>query len=89
MLTYELYDFFGYVIGNANMYLLCVMKIGIFFNLYIWDSNIVIHMVEFQELSYLTRDLSLAEKKINVGTSWANAQIVTTLFHSKFSKVSF
>ena len=30
--------------------------------------------VEFQELSHLTRDLSEAEKKINVVTSWANAQ---------------
>ena len=68
--------FFGYVIGNANKYVLCVIKIGIFFNLYIWDSNMEIIgiCVEFQELSYWTHDLSQAEKKINVVTSWANAQ---------------
>ena len=31
--------FFGYVIGNANMYELCVIKIGIFFNLRIKYSH--------------------------------------------------
>ena len=36
--------------------------------------KILIFCVEFQELSHLTRDLSKAEKKINVITSWANAQ---------------
>ena len=30
--------------------------------------------VEFRELSHLTRDIYQAEKKINVITSWANAQ---------------
>ena len=30
--------------------------------------------VEFRELSHLTSDLSQAEKKINVVTSWVNAQ---------------
>ena len=36
--------------------------------------QVLIFCVEFRELSHLTRDLSQAEKKINVVTSWANAQ---------------
>ena len=35
---------------------------------------VLIFCVEFRELSHLTRDLSLAEKKINVGASCANTR---------------
>ena len=35
---------------------------------------VLIFCVEFWELSHLIRDLSQAEKKMNVVTSWANAQ---------------
>ena len=45
-------------------------------------SIVLIFCVEFREFSYLKRDLSQAEKKINVVTSWH-------LFHSKWSKLSF
>ena len=38
------------------------------------DSMGLIFCVEFRELSHLTRDLSQAEKKINVVTSQVNAQ---------------
>ena len=36
-------------------------------------TKVLIFCVEFRELSHLTCDLSQAEKKINVVTSWANA----------------
>ena len=36
--------------------------------------RVLILCLEFRELSHLTRNLSQAEKKINVVTSWANAQ---------------
>ena len=50
---------------------------------------VLIFCVEFQELSRLTRDISQTEKKINVVTSWANAQNDIHLFHSKWSKLLF
>ena len=37
-------------------------------------SKVLYFCIGFRELSHLTRDLSQAEKKINVVTSWANAQ---------------
>ena len=40
---------------------------------YVNITGVLIFCVEFRELSHLTRDLSQAEKKINV-TSGANAQ---------------
>ena len=38
------------------------------------QTGVHIFCVDFWELSHLTRDLSQAEKKRNVVTSWANAQ---------------
>ena len=37
-------------------------------------SKVLYFCIGFWELSHLTRDLSQTEKKINVVTSWANAQ---------------
>ena len=45
------------------------------------EAKVLIFCVEFLELSHFTRDLSQAEKKINVVTRHP--------FHSKWSKLSF
>ena len=37
-------------------------------------TKVLYFCVGFRELSHLTRDISQAEKKVNVVTSWANAQ---------------
>ena len=42
------------------------------------DSKVLIFCVEFRELSHLTRDLSQAEKKITVLTSWATDKMTTS-----------
>ena len=49
-----------------------------------WSSQVLIFCVEFLELSYLTRDLSQAEKKITVFTSWATDKM-TTIFTQNYN----
>ena len=40
--------------------------------------HVLIFCVEFRELSHLTRDLSQAEKKITVVTSWGTDKMTTS-----------
>ena len=49
------------------------------------SAKVPIFCVEFWELSNLTRDLSKAEKKINVVTSWADAQ--NDIYFTQMAKV--
>ena len=58
-------------------------------NSQIVSSEVLIFCVEFQELSHLTRDLSQAEKKIDVITYKLSKCTKWHLFYSKWMKLSF